>query len=41
MTLKIENEVEKNELRNITNIEFLKKVKRTTKDSKSETMKLK
>ena len=41
MTLKIENEIEKNELRNITNIEFLKKVKKATEDSKSETMKLK
>ena len=40
MTLRIENEVEKNKLRNITNIEFLKKVKRITENSKSETMKL-
>ena len=41
MTLKIENEIEKNELRNITDVELLKRVKRVTKDSKSETMKLK
>ena len=40
-TLKIENEIEKNELRNITDIEFLKKVKRITENSKNETMKLK
>ena len=41
MTLKIENEIEKNELRNITDIELLKKVKRVTENSKNETMKLK
>ena len=41
LTLKIENEVEKNKLRNITNIELLKRVKKTTKNSKSETMRLK
>ena len=41
MTLRIENEVKKNELRNITDIEFLKKIKRATENSKSETMKLK
>ena len=28
LTMKIENEVEKKELRNITNVEFLKKIKR-------------
>ena len=41
MTLRIENEIEKNELRNITDIEFLKKIKKATENSKSETMKLK
>ena len=41
ITLKIENEVEKNKLRNITNIELLKRVKKATKDSKNEAMKLK
>ena len=41
MTLKIKNEIEKNKLRNITNIELLKRVKKATKNSKSETMKLK
>ena len=41
MMLRIENEVEKNKLRNITNIELLKRIKRITKNSKSERMKLK
>ena len=41
MTMKIENEVEKKKLRNITNIQFLKKIKKAIEDSKSETMKLK
>ena len=41
LTMKIENEVEKKRLRNITNIEFLKKVKRITENNKNETMKLK
>ena len=41
MTLKIENEIEKKNLQNITNVEFLKRVKRATENSKSETMKLK
>ena len=40
MTLRIKNEIEKNELRNITNIELLKRVKRATENSKSEAMKL-
>ena len=41
MTMKIENKIEKKRLRNITNIEFLKKVKRVIENNKSETMKLK
>ena len=41
LTMKIENEVEKKELRNITNVELLKKIKRIIEKSKSETMKLK
>ena len=41
MTMKIENEIEKKKLRNITNIEFLKKIKRIIENNKSETMKLK
>ena len=41
MTMKIENEIERKRLRNITNIEFLKKIKRIIENSKNETMKLK
>ena len=41
MTMKIENEVEKKKLQNVTNIEFLKRIKRAIENSKSETMKLK
>ena len=41
LTIKIENEVEKKELRNITNVEFLKKIQKVIEKSKSETMKLK
>ena len=41
MTLKIENKIEKKKLQNITNVEFLKRIKKTTENSKSETMKLK
>ena len=41
LTMKIENEIEKKELRNITNVELLKKIKRIIEKSKSETMKLK
>ena len=40
MTMRIENEIEKKKLRNITNIEFLKKVKRIIENSKSETIRL-
>ena len=41
MTMKIENEIEKKRLRNITNIEFLKRIKKAIENSKSEAMKLK
>ena len=41
LTMKIENDVEKKKLRNITNVEFLKNVKRIIEKSKNETMKLK
>ena len=41
MTMKIENEIEKKKLRNITNIELLKKVKKVIENNKNETMKLK
>ena len=41
MTMKIENEVEKKRLQNITNIELLKKIKKIIENSKNETMKLK
>ena len=41
MTMKIENEVEKKKLRNITNIELLKRIKKIIENSKNETMKLK
>ena len=40
MTMKIENEVEKKKLQNVTNIEFLKRIKKAIENSKSETMKL-
>ena len=39
--MRIENEIEKKRLRNVTNIEFLKRIKRVIEDSKNETMKLK
>ena len=41
MTLKIENDVEKKRLRNIMNVELLKKIKKTIEYSKNETIKLK
>ena len=41
LTIKIENDVEKKELRNITNVEFLKKIKKVIEKSQSETIKLK
>ena len=41
LTMKIEIEIEKKELRNITNVELLKRVKRIIEKSKSETIKLK
>ena len=40
LTIRIENEIEKKRLRQITNIELLKRIKRATKKNKSETMKL-
>ena len=39
--MRIENEIEKKRFRQIINIKLLKKIKRITKKSKSETMKLK
>ena len=38
MTLKIENDVEKKKLRNITNVELLKKIKKTIENSKNKMM---
>ena len=40
LTVRIENEIEKKRLRQITDIELLKRIKRITEKSKSETMKL-
>ena len=40
LTVRIENEIEKKRLRQITDIELLKRIKRVTEKSKSETMKL-
>ena len=40
LTVRIENEIEKKRLRQITDIELLKRIKRITKKSKNETMKL-
>ena len=40
LTLKIKNDVEKKRLRNITNVEFLKRIKRIIEESKNETIKL-
>ena len=41
LTVRIENEVEKKKFRQITDIELLKKIKKITEKSKSETMRLK
>ena len=41
LTMKIENEIKKRELRNITNVEFLKRIKKVIEKSKNEKMKLK
>ena len=41
LTVRIKNEIEKKKFRQITNIKLLKRIKRATKKSKSETMKLK
>ena len=40
LTVRIENEIEKKRFRQITDIELLKRIKRITEKSKSETMKL-
>ena len=40
LTVRIENEIEKTKLRQITNVELLKRIKKATKKNKSETMKL-
>ena len=41
LTMKIENEIEKKELQNITNVEFLKRIKKIIEKNKNETIKLK
>ena len=40
LTVRIKNEIEKKRFRQITNIKLLKRIKRTTEKSKSETIKL-
>ena len=40
LTVRIENEIEKKRFRQITNIELLKRIKKVTEKSKSETVKL-
>ena len=39
--MRIENKIEKKKFRQIINVELLKKIKKITKKSKNETMKLK
>ena len=41
LTLKIENKIEKQKFAQISNVERSKKVKRTTKNFKNETIKIK